>query len=458
MPNSDAVTLEEFKTSRWLTYYMADISNLVRNGKTNPNHLFEMFGKFNGKTAVEVRMLLLRHIESNMEFYERRSVVCLKEKSMRFDSWIESIGNEQTYCDELALIGLCALYNRHCLIFTKNKFWSTLDTTAPIGFMQLLQQCSVKLVFLGDLKFGLLNWNPRPPKPSKPRATAVPRFSIVEEYTLDDSPPETTPIDLTKNVEASPVETPAKTMQIGDGENSATSAMEHSLDTFNQKELYALPVGTFPNMPADLDAVMPPSTSDVPTSSPVKSPAVCAKEPVPVSSDPLFTCPEDGLVLSHYPWKKNAVLKVEHLTDLTIDLWCNQISDYYQYAPVSQPVLSTNVVKVEPSLKEENKSSREGSPATNYDAETDVDIENLLQHAESLVRKVKDELNPEKEKPIQSDPSLTKRKHKELPVEANSHQKCMWKRQPGLLVLARKNRCLHCMWEQVPWMLCINKH
>ena len=138
-----------------------------------------MFGKFNEKTAVEVRMLLLRHIESNMEFYERRSVVCLKEKSMRFDSWIESIGNEQTYCDELALIGLCALYNRHCLIFTKNKFWSTLDITAPIGFMQLLQQCSVKLVFLDDLKFGLLNWNPRPPKPTKPRATAIPHFSIV---------------------------------------------------------------------------------------------------------------------------------------------------------------------------------------------------------------------------------------------------------------------------------------
>ena len=68
--NSDAVTLEEFKTSRWSTYYTVDISNLVQNGKTNLNHLFEMFGKFNGKTAVEVRMLLLRHIKSNMEFLQ----------------------------------------------------------------------------------------------------------------------------------------------------------------------------------------------------------------------------------------------------------------------------------------------------------------------------------------------------------------------------------------------------
>ena len=130
--NKDAITLEEFKKTRWSTYYVVDMSNLVSNGKTNPNHLFELFGKFNGKTAVEVRLLLLKHIESNIEFYEWRSVVCLKDRSMRFDTWIESIGNEATFCDELALMGLCALYNRHCLVFTKNKFWSSLDTTTSI--------------------------------------------------------------------------------------------------------------------------------------------------------------------------------------------------------------------------------------------------------------------------------------------------------------------------------------
>ena len=160
IPNKDAITLEEFKTSHWCTYYVVDMVNLVSNGKTNPNHLFELFGKFNGKSAVEVRLLLLKHIESNIEFYERRSIVCLKDRGMRFDIWIESIGNETTFCDELALMGLCALYNRHCLVFTKTKFWSSLDSTTPIGFMKLLQQCSVKLIFLGDLKFGVLNWKP----------------------------------------------------------------------------------------------------------------------------------------------------------------------------------------------------------------------------------------------------------------------------------------------------------
>ena len=426
--NNDALTLEEFNTTRWSAYYTADMSNLVRNGKPNPNHLFEIFGKFNGKSAVEVRMLLLRHIESNMEFYEWRSVVCLNEKSMRFDGWIESIGNEQTYCDELALIGLCALYGRHCLVFTKNKFWSSLDTTAPTGFMQLLQKCSVKLIFLGDLKFGVLNWNPRPPKPVKRKSTEVPRFSIVEEYTLDDSPPETTPIDLTKRNNVLPVVTPPKTVP----QHPSTTATDQSLDTFSQKELCALPVETFPITPTDLDCVNLPLTSTPESSSTVKTPVACVKVLLPVGTDPptaececsdsSISCPEDDLVLSQYPWKKSAVIKIDRLSELSIDLWCNKIPSYYEFTPV-KPVESADVLKTEPPSTEDNNSTSKETSPSNYDAETDVDIDNLLQHAKSLVRKVKEELTPENETLNTSASSATKRKHKEHLITPNSKKK-----------------------------------
>ena len=347
------------------------------------------------------------------------------------------------------MIGLCALYNRHCLVFTKNKFWSSLDTTAPIGFMKLLQQCSVKLIFLGELKFGLLNWKPRPPKPSKSTVT-VPHFSIVEEYTLDDSPPESAPIDLTKNIDARPVEMSPSIVQ--GCVNIARSEPDHTLDSFSQKELLALPVGTIPNTPANLDPVNPPSTPVrlTPTSEktstvhdnvqlpvgtdslkadrdvctehdsvntltsptalvlpPTLNPAVEDSVQLPVGtdlslpqqdvcSDLLYTCPDDGLVLSQYPWKKSAILKVKRLSELTIDVWCNSVSEYYQYVPVSLSANYVNTGKLELTIKKENKTSGE-TPDVNYDDETDVDIDNLLHHAESLVRKVKDELNPEKE-------------------------------------------------------------
>ena len=126
-------------------------SNIVCNGCVNPNHVYDLFGKYNGKTAVEVRMSLLQYIGNNMGFFERRGTVCLKSRGISFPTWIENIGDETVYCDELALLGLCALYNRHCLVVTQNKFWSTLETLNPIGLMTLLQRCNVKLLFLGQL-------------------------------------------------------------------------------------------------------------------------------------------------------------------------------------------------------------------------------------------------------------------------------------------------------------------
>ena len=80
----DAITSGEFKNSRWADYYTADTSNIVRNGCGNPNHIFELFGQYDGKTACEVRMALLNHITSNMDFYERRGTMCLQVKGISF--------------------------------------------------------------------------------------------------------------------------------------------------------------------------------------------------------------------------------------------------------------------------------------------------------------------------------------------------------------------------------------
>ena len=139
MNEKDALPVGEFKNSRWADYYMADTSNIVRIGCGNPNHVFELFGKYDGKNACEVRMALLNHIVSNMEFYERQAVMFLHGNGISFPTWIESIGNKTMYCDELALLGLCAVYSRHCLVITRDKFWSMLETINPIGMMDLLK-------------------------------------------------------------------------------------------------------------------------------------------------------------------------------------------------------------------------------------------------------------------------------------------------------------------------------
>ena len=79
-----------------------------------------------------------------------------------------------------------------------------------------MKQCSVQLLYLGNLKFGTLRWHPRNPQPVKPQ---LGQFKIIEEFTLDGpttSGESSTPdneseehVETTKQLESAPL--PANT-------------------------------------------------------------------------------------------------------------------------------------------------------------------------------------------------------------------------------------------------------
>ena len=172
------------KTPGGQTTSLFDSSNIVKNGCANPNHVFDLFGSFGGNTGTEVHVKLLEIIAADMPFFEMRSSVCLQMRLMNLETWVETITNELVYCDELALMGLCYMYHRHCVVLTQNTLWSTVQADKPLNLLDLLNICSVHLIYLGNLHFGVLTWRPRLPKKV---ATQSPGFNIVEEYTLDDA-------------------------------------------------------------------------------------------------------------------------------------------------------------------------------------------------------------------------------------------------------------------------------
>ena len=180
----DAVMPDNFKNSRWANYFTGDSSNVVKNGRANPNHVFDIFGSFSGHTGTEVCVKLLENIAADMSFYEGRSTICLQMRSMNLETWVETIANELVYCDELGLMGLCYMYHRHCVVLTQNKLWSTVQADKPLNLLDLLNICSVCLIYLGNLHFGVLTWRPHLPKKV---STKSPGFNIIEEYTLDEA-------------------------------------------------------------------------------------------------------------------------------------------------------------------------------------------------------------------------------------------------------------------------------
>ena len=73
------------------------------------------------------------------------------------------------YADELTLFSLSWLYKQHTVVMRANKLWSTLHSNFPVSEETLLDICLVKLVYLGQLQFGILR-----PKMAIPDFVMVP--------------------------------------------------------------------------------------------------------------------------------------------------------------------------------------------------------------------------------------------------------------------------------------------
>ena len=176
----DAVGLETFKSLKLGQLFAVDTSRTCKNGRANPSHLFEIFGHFSGHEAMEVREVLLEHIARNLDFHVKCSIVCLEMRNTSFSNWVDRLADGRMYCDELGLLSLSALYRRHTLVVMANKLWSTIEHPTPVNLLELLNECSVKLIYLGQLRFRELKTHPRrPPRPipiksSTKKSTAEP--------------------------------------------------------------------------------------------------------------------------------------------------------------------------------------------------------------------------------------------------------------------------------------------
>ena len=181
----DSISLEFFKASKWVNYFALDTSLTFKNGKVNPDHVYELFGNYNGLSSRGVHSHLLEYICKNIDFFDSRGSVCLPLCGLGLNSWVDNVEDSSVCCDELALLGLSAMYQRHTLVVTKTKFWSTIESDEPLSIITLMKECSVHLLYLSNMKFGTLRWQPHNPQPVQPKPN-LGKFDIVEEYTLDE--------------------------------------------------------------------------------------------------------------------------------------------------------------------------------------------------------------------------------------------------------------------------------
>ena len=290
--------------------------------------MFELFASFSNNKATDVRVALLQNVVDDVDFYMARNIVCLEQRSTSFETWVERMGDERVFCNELGLMGLCNLYKKHCVVLTKDKLWSSIEMDHPLKLMELLKSCAIRLVYLGKLRFGCLKWHPKPCPPPK-RATKG-QFQIVEEYTLDDTSPTNEGAAL-KNVPEH-VETVHATpplMPVSSNQTEPNISKERKLCASRSQDVDT-------NINSALLVETPTPVKADQTAPTANNPAIVTDQPEHVESGNVAEQVErvdDASQVASYPWKKKLCIKLSRLQDLEVDIWCNNVRDYYKFKP-----------------------------------------------------------------------------------------------------------------------------
>ena len=173
---SDAVEISAFTHSELAEKYVLDTVNLYWPGKVNKNHVFEMFSEFlDHEDAGKTRCDMIDFVMSNKKRYYMDGHTVLKMHETNLDSWASSMTCFTNMADELAIYTLSDLTRKHTVIITNTKPWTTVHPDVVIDdIYHLLNMCDVKLLFLGNCKFGRLRI--RPKNCNNPVVYAPPRF------------------------------------------------------------------------------------------------------------------------------------------------------------------------------------------------------------------------------------------------------------------------------------------
>ena len=157
LSETDALTVAEFLQTHYAAYYQIDVSNVHWGGETHTSHLFDIFYNFQPqRDSVKTRIEMISFVTSNYRSYSWDCDLYLRMNKLTLNDWV----NKMTYwgnCgDALAIYAMSDMYGVHSCVVTKSKLWTTVANTFHGTDIDVLKLCQVKLVYLGNHKYGKL--------------------------------------------------------------------------------------------------------------------------------------------------------------------------------------------------------------------------------------------------------------------------------------------------------------
>ena len=160
LPESEAITVDRYLQSEYARDYTIDISNLHWGGGVNRDHVFDICKQFTAeKDSVKTRLAMLEFVSNNTVKYSRNCYCYLRRNGLTLDQWVKKMNYFDNGGDALALCTLSDLYGVHTTVINKDRPWTTVHGNYPGTLEDILQLSSVKLIYLGQDQYSVMEEN-----------------------------------------------------------------------------------------------------------------------------------------------------------------------------------------------------------------------------------------------------------------------------------------------------------
>ena len=106
--------------------FIKNKQKLLKFHTLNPDHVFDIFGKYSYEEADIVRASVIDYITCDPVSFNERIFVVFTMLHLSIDEWLLHTKDPKSPADEAVVYGLCQLYLRHALAYTTGSVWSTL--------------------------------------------------------------------------------------------------------------------------------------------------------------------------------------------------------------------------------------------------------------------------------------------------------------------------------------------
>ena len=181
-----SVDLRGLRTRTSDRYMIKTEPNYTRKGKTKPEGIYELFGKFINKTADETCEQLVDWANSRSEEITKAGTVMLNHDNKDYAWWILTTTHKKNPVDELSLWSLCKMLFKHAVVYTPDYTWTTLrDKTLPVD--EIDKTCDLHFAYMGYRKFASIT-----PRDNNVTVAVQPTLQILSSETQHRKDKETT--------------------------------------------------------------------------------------------------------------------------------------------------------------------------------------------------------------------------------------------------------------------------